>query len=135
MAQNASPFRQEEDMSLIFTFGYPSVTLRAQTSSAFAPFTAIFTKFSSEKFPKSLESVLAAWWPKDDWSTTEYAHYSGDDWRDKNFESISWSFLILSIQPPTECTGVHRIWNYFIWTLLKYSTTATGSQKSWNWGY
>ena len=41
MAQKARPSFQEEDMLVIFTFGYPSVTLLAHTSNAFAPFTAI----------------------------------------------------------------------------------------------
>ena len=45
IAQNASPFFQDEDMSRILTLGYPSVTLFAQTSSALAPFTAILNLY------------------------------------------------------------------------------------------
>ena len=48
MAQNANPFFQDDDMSLILTLGYPSVTRLAHTSRAFAPFTAIVSKVSSE---------------------------------------------------------------------------------------
>ncbi len=41
MAQKARPSLQLEVMLWMATPGYPSVTLRAHTSSAFAPFTAI----------------------------------------------------------------------------------------------